>query len=395
MIRSRPALTRSSRGDAVHAQATESAPGVSTVPRREHFNPCPAGCRTNRTARHHPDRHRGHPEQVSPGRRGICRPPEQALGVSPRGRRDTFVETHEDPWATARTRTVVGVDGRCGDVNPPPPHRHPFTQDLSAAAGRWELRRRHSPREGGVDARGVPRARRDSGSGHAPPTGGFMPETIAPTTRPPRAVPRQRDSSGFPSVRQLREQDWRTLIGTYRLLSRLVEERIEHPLADQADTLAQQVVLVEDELERLFPARSGRAAQAAPEEPDVPHDAVRRLDARDVPPARRARLGDARGHRLRPTRRPGRRGAGAARRAHPPTGTGGTPKCGGGGAVALPGRGRAPPTGEQLNDAWHVVRDTVGWRRPIPTATCGTTPSWGGRPISSGPTPRSPPTGTR
>jgi hypothetical protein len=373
MIRSRPALTRSSRGDAVHAQATESAPGVSTVPRREHFNPCPAGCRTNRTARHHPDRHRGHPEQVSPGRRGICRPPEQALGVSPRGRRDTFVETHEDPWATARTRTVVGVDGRCGDVNPPPPHRHPFTQDLSAAAGRWELRRRHSPREGGVDARGVPRARRDSGSGHAPPTGGFMPETIAPTTRPPRAVPRQRDSSGFPSVRQLREQDWRTLIGTYRLLSRLVE----------------------DELERLFPARSGRAAQAAPEEPDVPHDAVRRLDARDVPPARRARLGDARGHRLRPTRRPGRRGAGAARRAHPQRGLEGRRSAVAEEPWLFPGEDGPPPTGEQLNDAWHVVRDTVGWRKPIPTATCGTTPSCGGRPISSGPTPRSPPTGTR
>jgi len=34
--------------------------------------------------------------------------------------------------------------------------------------------------------------------------------------------------------------------------------------------------------------------------------------------------------------------------------------------VALPGGGRRPPTGEQFNNAWHVVRDAVGSRKTIP-----------------------------
>jgi hypothetical protein len=34
--------------------------------------------------------------------------------------------------------------------------------------------------------------------------------------------------------------------------------------------------------------------------------------------------------------------------------------------VALPAEDGVPPTGEQFNDAWHVVRDAVGWKKTIP-----------------------------
>jgi hypothetical protein len=78
-------------------------------------------------------------------------------------------------------------------------------------------------------------------------------------------------------------------------------------------------------------------AQAAPEEPQAPHHALRRLDARDVPPARRARLRDDRGHRHRGARRAGRRGARAARRADRHRGLAGRRGPGDRGAVALPG----------------------------------------------------------
>jgi integrase len=32
----------------------------------------------------------------------------------------------------------------------------------------------------------------------------------------------------------------------------------------------------------------------------------------------------------------------------------------------FPGEDGVPPTGEQYNDAWHVVRDAVGWTKTIP-----------------------------
>jgi hypothetical protein len=70
-----------------------------------------------------------------------------------------------------------------------------------------------------------------------------------------RPVPRQRSRSRSPLLRHLREQDWRTLIGTYRLLSRLVVERTKHHRIDAADDAAREAVLVAEELEHLFPIR--------------------------------------------------------------------------------------------------------------------------------------------
>jgi integrase len=32
----------------------------------------------------------------------------------------------------------------------------------------------------------------------------------------------------------------------------------------------------------------------------------------------------------------------------------------------FPDEDGVPPTGEQFNDAWHVVRDAVGWKKTIP-----------------------------
>ncbi|SNR85865.1 hypothetical protein [Blastococcus mobilis] len=86
-----------------------------------------------------------------------------------------------------------------------------------------------------------------------------MPEPIIRTaSSAARAVPRQRGRPRPPLVRQLREQDWRTLVGTYRLLSRLVVERTKHHLIDDADSFARDAVLVEKELERDFPFRWAR-----------------------------------------------------------------------------------------------------------------------------------------
>ena len=68
----------------------------------------------------------------------------------------------------------------------------------------------------------------------------------------------QRSARQFPSPRQAREQDWKALVGTLRLLSRLVVERTKHHLPDDADTLAQQAAFVEDELARFYPARWSR-----------------------------------------------------------------------------------------------------------------------------------------
>jgi hypothetical protein len=86
-----------------------------------------------------------------------------------------------------------------------------------------------------------------------------MPQPITRTaSSATRAIPRQRGRSRQPLVRQLREQDWRTLVGTYRLLSRLVVERTKHHLIDDADSFARDAVLVENELERDFPVRWAR-----------------------------------------------------------------------------------------------------------------------------------------
>jgi hypothetical protein len=83
-----------------------------------------------------------------------------------------------------------------------------------------------------------------------------MPEPIIRTaSSAARAVPRQRGRSRPPLVRQLREQDWRTLVGTYRLLSRMVVERTKHHLIDDADSFTRDAALVEEELEHLFPFR--------------------------------------------------------------------------------------------------------------------------------------------
>jgi hypothetical protein len=53
----------------------------------------------------------------------------------------------------------------------------------------------------------------------------------------------------------LREQDWKTMVATHRLLSRLVVERTKHRLPDDAETMARQVVLLEEELEHCYPTR--------------------------------------------------------------------------------------------------------------------------------------------
>ena len=83
-----------------------------------------------------------------------------------------------------------------------------------------------------------------------------MPQPITRTaSNTSRPMPRQRSRPQPPLLRQLREQDWRTLVGTYRLLSRLVVERTKHHLPDDADALARQAVLIEEELQNDFPTR--------------------------------------------------------------------------------------------------------------------------------------------
>ncbi|MGY1827591.1 hypothetical protein [Blastococcus sp. SYSU DS0541] len=81
-----------------------------------------------------------------------------------------------------------------------------------------------------------------------------MSQTIRTGRQSPTAVRQRRRVTWQPSPRQQREQDWKTLVGTYRLLSRLVVERTKHHRPDDADTLARQAVLVEEELER-YPTR--------------------------------------------------------------------------------------------------------------------------------------------
>jgi hypothetical protein len=76
-----------------------------------------------------------------------------------------------------------------------------------------------------------------------------MPQPITPTSPDRPAVPRQRDGSHPPSARTLREQDWRTLVGNYRLFTRLTVEASKHHRVEDADTLARHGALVEEELE--------------------------------------------------------------------------------------------------------------------------------------------------
>ena len=74
-------------------------------------------------------------------------------------------------------------------------------------------------------------------------------------TTPSAPMPRQRSAPQFPSPRQLAEQDFKTLASTFRLLSRAVVERTKHHRPDDADTLARQAVLVEDELAHCYPTQ--------------------------------------------------------------------------------------------------------------------------------------------
>ncbi|WP_156118987.1 hypothetical protein [Modestobacter caceresii] len=86
-----------------------------------------------------------------------------------------------------------------------------------------------------------------------------MPQPITRTaSSAARPVPRQRNQSRPPLLRHLREQEWRTMVGTYRLLSRLIVERSKHHLVDEADDYARQATAVEEELERLFALRWAR-----------------------------------------------------------------------------------------------------------------------------------------
>ena len=102
-----------------------------------------------------------------------------------------------------------------------------------------------------------------------------MPEPIIRTaSSAARAVPRQRRQSRPALVRQLREQDWRTLVGTYRLLSRLVVERTKHHLIDDADSFARDAVLVEEGATgRCCPVagpRRGGPVSGTPARPEPP-----------------------------------------------------------------------------------------------------------------------------
>jgi hypothetical protein len=83
-----------------------------------------------------------------------------------------------------------------------------------------------------------------------------MPQPM-PVSRPIESagIPRQHHRPRPPSVRQLHEQNWRTLVGTYRLFSRLLVDRTKHHLVDEAESASRHVQLLEEELEDLFPVR--------------------------------------------------------------------------------------------------------------------------------------------
>jgi hypothetical protein len=77
----------------------------------------------------------------------------------------------------------------------------------------------------------------------------------------PAATPARRPTVPLPhalpprTARQLREQQWKALVGTYRLLSRLAVENSRHHFADSADELAKQAALIDEDLEHIFPTR--------------------------------------------------------------------------------------------------------------------------------------------
>ena len=85
-----------------------------------------------------------------------------------------------------------------------------------------------------------------------------MPQPITPTSTVRPGLPRQRDKVRPLSARAMREQEWRTLVGTYRLFTRLTVEALKHHRVDDADVLAQQGALVEEELEHAYPFRWAR-----------------------------------------------------------------------------------------------------------------------------------------
>ena len=89
------------------------------------------------------------------------------------------------------------------------------------------------------------------------PPRAVSPETALPqpTARPTRAaIPAQRRSTTS-LAQQLAEQDWTTLVATWRLLSRLQVERARHHLLDDAEAFARDADRAEEDLEHHFQAR--------------------------------------------------------------------------------------------------------------------------------------------
>jgi hypothetical protein len=82
-----------------------------------------------------------------------------------------------------------------------------------------------------------------------------MPQPTARSTR--ATIPTQRRSATSPA-RQRAEQDWTTLVATWRLLSRLTVERTKHGYGDDADAFARDSAAAEEDLERSFGARWAR-----------------------------------------------------------------------------------------------------------------------------------------
>ena len=85
-----------------------------------------------------------------------------------------------------------------------------------------------------------------------------MPQpTFRPTQTARAAIPTQRRGAAFPA-RQRAEQDWTTLVATWRLLSRLTVERRKHGYGEDADAFSHESAAVEEDLERSFGARWNR-----------------------------------------------------------------------------------------------------------------------------------------
>jgi hypothetical protein len=82
-----------------------------------------------------------------------------------------------------------------------------------------------------------------------------MPQPTARSTR--ATIPTQRRSATS-TARQRAEQDWTTLVATWRLLSRLQVERARHHFLDDAEAFARDADRAEDDLEHHFAARWAR-----------------------------------------------------------------------------------------------------------------------------------------